>query len=257
VSETDEASATTAAERTQLLGGRVICLQPHAGFRAAIDPVLMAAAVPAAAGDMVLDVGTGTGAAALCLAARVAGAAVVGLEVQAPLVALAQAGAEANGWTGRVRFVEGDILAPSVDIPAGGFDHVMANPPYLQAGRSRPSPDPAKAMATVEGRAKLADWVSFAIGRVRDGGSINFIHRWDRLDELIAALTQLAGGIEILPLLPKADAAPKRVIVRGHKGAVGATVRKPPLILHEADGAYTVAAEGVLRDGQSLLECPP
>ena|GEM_PF-4880497 len=58
---------------TDLLGGRVVCMQPVDGFRVAIDPVLLAAAVPAQAGERVLDAGTGTGAAALCLGARVDG----------------------------------------------------------------------------------------------------------------------------------------------------------------------------------------
>ena len=49
----------------RLLGGRLRFSQPRRGYRAAIDPVLLAAAVPAQPGERVLDVGTGTGAAAL------------------------------------------------------------------------------------------------------------------------------------------------------------------------------------------------
>ena len=40
-----------------LLGGRVRLLQPKNGLRAAIDPVFLAASVPARSGDCVLDVG--------------------------------------------------------------------------------------------------------------------------------------------------------------------------------------------------------
>ena len=56
----------------KLLDGRVTLLQPRKGYRVAIDPVLLAAAVPARLGDHVLDLGSGTGAASLCLAARLA-----------------------------------------------------------------------------------------------------------------------------------------------------------------------------------------
>jgi tRNA1(Val) A37 N6-methylase TrmN6 len=56
-----------------LLGGSVRLIQQAGGYRVAIDPVLLAAAVPAAAGDHVLDAGAGVAAAALCLAARVPG----------------------------------------------------------------------------------------------------------------------------------------------------------------------------------------
>ncbi|MEL6264223.1 MAG: methyltransferase, partial [Pseudomonadota bacterium] len=57
----------------RLLGGRVGLTQPRQGYRAATDPVLLAAAVPAAAGETVLELGIGAGAAVLCLAARVPG----------------------------------------------------------------------------------------------------------------------------------------------------------------------------------------
>ncbi|MEO0760305.1 MAG: hypothetical protein AAFZ09_00575, partial [Pseudomonadota bacterium] len=55
----------------RLLGGRVGLNQPLSGYRAATDPVLLAAAVPAAGGETVLELGIGAGAAVLCLAARV------------------------------------------------------------------------------------------------------------------------------------------------------------------------------------------
>jgi tRNA1(Val) A37 N6-methylase TrmN6 len=67
-----------------LLGGRLRFSQPARGYRIAIDPVLLAAAMPARAGERVLDAGAGTGAASLCLAARVPECRIVGLELQRP-----------------------------------------------------------------------------------------------------------------------------------------------------------------------------
>ena len=55
----------------QLMGGRVRLRQPRDGYRAAIDPVFLAASVAAEPRQLVLDVGCGPGAAMLCLAARV------------------------------------------------------------------------------------------------------------------------------------------------------------------------------------------
>ena len=53
-----------------LLGGRVILRQPAQGYRASIDPLLLAATVNAIPGDTILDVGAGVGTVGLCLAAR-------------------------------------------------------------------------------------------------------------------------------------------------------------------------------------------
>ena len=77
-----EALPDAAYSEDTLLGGRVKLRQKRHGYRVAIDPVLLAAAVPAAAGDNVLDIGCGAGAAALCLATRVQGSRVTGIEVQ-------------------------------------------------------------------------------------------------------------------------------------------------------------------------------
>ena len=51
--------------------------QPHDGYRAGSDAVLLAAAVPARPGQRVLDLGAGVGAVALCLAHRCAETAVL------------------------------------------------------------------------------------------------------------------------------------------------------------------------------------
>ena len=61
------------------LCGRLHLWQPRKGYRAATDPVLLAAACPAVAGQRVLDLGCGAGAASLCLAARVPGLQLAGL----------------------------------------------------------------------------------------------------------------------------------------------------------------------------------
>ena len=79
--------------RDAFLGGKLRLRQPRRGYRAGIDPVLLAASVPARPGQSVLDLGCGAGAAALCLAARVGGLRLAGLERQADYAELARANA--------------------------------------------------------------------------------------------------------------------------------------------------------------------
>ncbi|HYB09692.1 MAG TPA: methyltransferase [Alphaproteobacteria bacterium] len=236
-----------------LLGGGVRLIQQASGYRVAIDPVLLAAAVPAAAGDHVLDAGAGVAAAALCLAARVAGARVSGLESQRSLVRLANENAGLNGMTDRVTVMEGDLLRPPPRLAPGSFDHVMANPPYLEPARASIPADPGKAAANVEGAAGLGAWIAFCLTMVKDKGSVTIIHRADRLDALLAALHRKSGEIVVFPLWPMADGRPaKRVIVRARKGVASPTRLAAGLVLHGADGAYTPAAEAVLRQGAPL-----
>ncbi|HEX7005709.1 MAG TPA: methyltransferase [Alphaproteobacteria bacterium] len=235
-----------------LLGGRVRLVQPARGYRAAIDPVLLAAAVRAGPRDRVLDAGAGVGAAALCLAARIADTRVVGIERDPALVALFRRNIAANAMNGRVEAVEGDIAHPPTSLEPGSFDRVMVNPPYLAAAAADPPPDAGRAAAMVEGAADLATWLDFALAMLARKGTLTVIHRADRLDALLAGLHGRAGDVTVLPLWPKAGQAARRIVVAARKGVAGPARLLPGLVLHETDGRYTAAAEAVLRGGAAL-----
>ncbi len=238
-----------------LLGGRVRILQPARGFRVAIDSVFLAAAVPARAGESVLDVGAGVGAASLCLAARLDDCRIFGIEVERDLVRLAGENMRLNGFDRRVSVMTGDLTSPPPRLAAGSFRHVMANPPYLEPGRGAPSPVAGKAQASVERLGGLADWVAFCHTMLSPGGSMTFIHRADRLAELLALLAARTGGIVVFPLWPGGGDArrpAKRVIVQARKGSAAPLRLLPGLTLHAEGGGYSEAAEAILRHGAPL-----
>lgn len=239
-----------------VLGGRVSLRQPVDGYRVAIDPVLLAAACPAKAGETIVDLGCGVGTAALCVAARMLEVRCIGVDLQPALVALAEENAQANGLQTRVRFLAGDILDLDLPIYRERADQVVANPPYLKRGNATASVHPVKALANVEGEADLAAWVKAAARAVKPGGRATFIHRADRLPELLAAFAAQFGAIATLPIYPRADTSAQRVIVSGRLGDRSPAAVAPALILHEADGAFTAAAQRILRDGAALPMLP-
>lgn len=235
-----------ATTEDSLLGGRVVFHQPAHGYRAAIDPVLLAAAVPARPGQTVVDLGAGAGAATLCLAARVRGVRVIGVERNADLAALLSRNAAANGWAQRVEVRQQDIAAFAAS--AGGADHVMANPPFRAAGTGTGHAETWHNAADFEDGLTLADWAGIAVASVKRKGGVTFVQHADRLADLVAALGPLAGGITVVPLWPKAGAPARRVIVRARRGVRSGATLLPGLVLHEADGSFTAAAEAILRD---------
>lgn len=241
-----------AQSQDALLGGRVQLYQPVAGYRVAIDPVLLAAALPAQPGDRALDLGCGAGAAALCLLARVPGVRVAGLELQAAFAELAARNAALNGCADSFRVVQGDILAPPPELAPDAADLVMMNPPYVGAGRGRAAAVPSKALATHEGEAGLAVWLDTALGLLRPRGRLAVIHRADRLDELLARLHGRAGEIRIFPLWPSAGQAARRVLIGARKGVATPLQLESGLVLHRPDGLFTVEAEAVLRDAAAI-----
>ena len=230
-----------------LLGGRVRLLQPSRGYRIAVDAVLLAAAVEARAGERVLDLGAGVAAVGLCLAARVHGCTIVGIELQPALAALAIRNADLNNTAGHVQTRVHDLADP---LPGdlGPFDHVATNPPYLAAAVADPSPNPSKALATVESSADLARWLEVATGALKPAGTLTAIHRSDRLEEIVGHLAALGWGDITVKRLPPAA----RVLIRARRAARLRRTEASPLVLHRASGGYTDEAEAVLRHAQPL-----
>ena len=248
----NEAVEALLVSEDMLLGGRVKFRQPVDGYRAAIDPVLLAASIVAQPGDHILDIVCGAGAASLCLARRVADCRVTSIDSDRTMVRLAGDNVVLNELSGRVLVMHGDLLRPPQRLEPGSFSHVIANPPYLEAGTATPSPNTSKALANLEGEADLAAWIRCALTMARMKGTLNFIHRADRLDAVLAQLSGGAGDIVIFPLWAGPGKDAKRVIIHARKG-VGSPMRLAPgLILHEANGRYTEAADAVLRHGAAL-----
>ena len=226
------------------LDGRVKARQPEGGFRSGTDAVLLAAAVPARAGQAVLELGAGAGTASLCLAARVAGLAVTGVEIDAGLAALAQENAVASGLA--ASFAAADVFALPTALKRD-FDQVLANPPFH--GEGAVPPDPARARALMDD-GTLPQWLSIGLQRTVSGGFFTVIMRADRLAEALAAFP--ARGVNIMPLWPRMGMAAKRVILQARKGSRAPAGLLPGLALHDAEGHYTPDAEAILRDGASL-----
>jgi tRNA1(Val) A37 N6-methylase TrmN6 len=226
--------------------------QPATGARVGIDPLFLAAAVSAEPGQQVLDIGCGSGAASLCLAARVPGCRITGLELQRDLVRLAGENAALNGMSDRVTVIAADLLRPPPRLSPGTFDHVMANPPFIEAGRGTAARDRAKAAASVEGEASLADWVRFALVMARDKGSLTFIHRADRIDALLGQIAGRAGEVVMFPLWPGAGRPASRILLRARKQIRAPARLAPGLVLHEPDGRFTREADAILRAGEPL-----
>lgn len=226
------------------LDGRVRVTQPENGFRSGLDAVMLAAAVPAFAGQTGLELGAGSGAVSLCLAARVPGAAVTGIERDAALAGLARDNAAANGAD--CTFVAADIFALPAELKRD-FDQVFANPPFHAEGQV--SPDPARAAALMD-NGQLNDWLKLGLQRTVSGGFFTAILRADRLNEALAALPQ--KGLCAFPLWPRQSEVPKRVIVQARKGSNAPFALLPGLVLHQEDGSWTPEADAVLRRGNAL-----
>jgi len=239
-----------------VLGGRLTLRQPLAGHRVGHDAILLAAATGGRAGERAVDLGAGIGAAGLALAARVPGLKVTLVEIDPALSRLAAGNAARNSLAGRVRAIacdaeDAETLA-AAGLAAGSAERVLMNPPFHAARRHNVSPDARRRRAHAGAPGLLGRWVASAAALLKPGGTLTLIWRADEADDVLAALASDFGGIAVLPVQPRADAAPIRILVRADKGGRGAPVYLPALVLNDAQGRPTAAAEAVLREGQKL-----
>jgi tRNA1(Val) A37 N6-methylase TrmN6 len=241
------------------LGGRLLLRQPAEGHRYGTDAVLLAAAAPSDFSGLAIDAGAGVGAAGLALAIARPGLRIGLLENDSLLAGLARENLLQNGLPGRGYVVQADLLSAASRRAAGLIDEsaglVISNPPFLDPGRVRLSPDLRKRRAHVmpaAGPAALAAWIAAAVALVAPGGLFILIHRPAALPVILETLATRAGGITVLPGYPRPGTSAARILVRGKKGSRAPLGIAPPLVLHDGKG-FTPAAEAIHR-GAMLID---
>ena len=121
---------------SRIIGSREFYGRSFAVTPAVLDPradteTLIGAALEVLKpGDLILDLGTGSGAIILTLLAERPGTSGVATDQSAAALDVARANAVELGVAERVVFVEGDWFEPV----AGAFDIIVSNPPYIRDG---------------------------------------------------------------------------------------------------------------------------
>ncbi|MDV6332567.1 tRNA1(Val) (adenine(37)-N6)-methyltransferase [Asticcacaulis sp. 201] len=236
---------------THLLEGRVKVMQPTKGYRIGMDGALLAAGcatIPKI--KTALELGCGVGGALFSLKARCPGLTLTGIEREAAYVALARENIALN--EGDVAIVRGDIGKgfKSFDLPR--VDLVFSNPPYFDDPDLLRPPHETKRAAWIADDG-LEAWLDFAQAAVNDGGHIVFIHRADRLADILTGLGKKCGTFVVRPILPFADKDAKRVLVKAQRLGKAPLRLLPPLVLHDdGERKHTPTVEAILR-GETAL----
>ena len=146
----------------------------------------------------VLDLGTGSGAVALAIAAARRKAQVVGTDVSAPALALAARNAKRLGLA-NVSFVESDwfeaLANERFDLIAGNPPYVAAGDPHLSEGDLRHEPQHALT-AGVDGLNAIRAIVAAAPAHLARGAWLLLEHGYDQADA-VAMLFRGAGFADV------------------------------------------------------------
>lgn len=256
----ESASPADSTAFTYLLGKRLQLRQPLRGYRVGMDGALLAAACAGALSERrprrgkalsALELGCGAGGALLSLKWRCPGLYVTGIERETAYAGLARDNVLLNGMH-NVGIVDGDIGAGFATTGLARADLVFSNPPFFDDPDALRAPDAAKRPAWIADDG-LQAWLDFALAATQDGGDIVFIHRADRLGDILGGLASKAGSFQVRPIQPFVDADAKRVIVRAKRLGKAPLRLLPPLTLHDGGvRKHTDAVEAILR-GDELL----
>ena len=237
-----------------LLKESVRITQPVDGYRVGTDAVLLAASINTDKGR-ILDLGTGVGGVALCIAHRLAGVQITAVEKDTDIAELADINITDNGFASRIRLIKGDVNALPA-VLAASFDHVVSNPPYHDVHGTRPR-SRTRALAHMGEDTNLEDWVKSAIWAAKPRARISFICRADRAAELITFFeTHGAGETLVFPFWPRHASPAGRVIIQARRGVKGPGAILPGLVMHNDKGGYTEMASGVMA-GDALFVIHP
>ena len=245
---TQPATAVIAEETLdELLRGRIRVFQPRHGPRVSLDALLLAdfAAMHGGARPRrVLDLGCGCGVVALVLAQTSRAERFVGVELQPELARLAERNVVMNGLADRMRIIEGDLSRPAeLTLEPGGFDLVVANPPFHAEERGRAAPRVERALARHDGGCTIEDVTRAARRFLAARGRLVLVFPAERLAPLLAALAAQRLVPRILRTVHSvAGEAGRRVLVQAARDYRGGLTILAPLVVHE-DDRRTLTAE--------------
>ncbi len=225
--------------------GEVKITQPHEGYRAGTDAILLAASLGAGADERVLELGCGTGIVMLLAAHHNRAAHFTGLEKSNDMLTLARLNTDGHE---NIDITQGSIRKIPKDWHLK-FDQVLANPPYFDDRAAvRMSEGKEEAFVNKSGLT-LDDWLSAMLLALKPRGYGTLIYRADGLEKICATLEGKAGALRILPIQSFADQPAKRILVRFRKGVKSESALLPPLVMHERDSLerYSPKATGILQ----------
>lgn len=221
-------------------------------FSFSMDAVLLAYYATVRPNDRILDLGTGNGVIPILLTTRTKDPAkrIVGLELQERLASMARRSVAGNRLEQRIEIVQGDMREAARLLGHGQFDLVTCNPPYRPAGQGDPNENEYVRIARHELTCTLHDAVTAAAQTVKSGGKVAFVHRPDRLVDLLFEMR----GVKLEPkrmrlVHPRVRQKPSIVLVEAIKVGKPDIKVDPPLIVYGEDGRLTAEVDAIYKGG--------
>ena len=215
-------------------------IQNPGRFCFGMDAVLLSGFAKVNEGEVVADLGTGTGIIPILLEGKYKGELFYGIEIQEESADMATRSVMHNGLEGKIKIVQGDIKDASKLLGASSCHVVTSNPPYMIANHGLVNPASAKAIARHEVLCTLDDVVGQAAALLKPKGRFYMVHRPFRLPEIFATMQKYHLEPKRMKLVyPFVDKEPNMVLIEGLLGGNARLEVEKPLIVYEAPNVYT------------------
>lgn len=224
-----------------------VLYQQKKGFRFGTDSVLMAwFAASFARRDKeggyrktsYLELGSGCGGAAMCVAARLANCEIDCVEIMDSSCEVLRRNITANHVEDRVRAYNCDARDLPIEIRQKQYDVVFANPPFFSSAKGdRTDPyrsSEEKLNARFEENGTVEDFISVMKARViPSSGHVVMVMKADRMAEVTSLMEKYnIKPVRLMCIHPMADRECTSVLIAGRTGSSGSQLRiLPPLIL--------------------------
>lgn len=202
----------------------------------------------------IVDFGTGNAPIPLFLSMKTK-AKIIGFEIQEEMVELAKKTVKLNKLEHQIDIQHIDIKEVNLLFPPSSVDLITCNPPFFKISEDKiTSQDTLEKYAKHEYLLTLEQMIASAKYLLKDGGFLCFIHRVERLQEMMVLLNQHRFSIKrIRYVYPKQNGNALMVLFEAKKsGKLGNMILEPPLYVHESDGSYTKEIHAIFHRGKEI-----
>lgn len=215
-------------------------IQKSSGFKFGIDAVLLAYFASTSKAKKTIDLGTGTGIIPILLSGKYGFESVYGLEIQEEYTKMANRSLNLNDLNEKVKIFLGDIKKIDELFIKNTFNLVISNPPYKLKGSGIINDLNSKSIARHEIKCNFEDIVIAAKYLLKQNGEFIFIHRTDRLVDILYAMRKYNIEPKYIRLVYSTlKKEPKLVLIKGLNNGNRQLNFLKPLIIYEKDNSYT------------------
>ena len=204
-----------------------------------MDAVLLSGFAREAAGERLLDLGTGTGIIPILMEAKTKIPHLIGLEIQSESADMARRSVVLNGLEEKISIVEGDIKEADRIFEAASFDCITSNPPYMIGQHGLTGDNEAKMIARHEVLVTFEEIAAVTEKLLQPGGHFYLVHRPFRLAEIMTTLSAHHLEPKRMQLVyPFVDKEPNMVLLEAVRGGNPRMTVEKPLIVYQEPGVY-------------------